>query len=96
MSQRMGGNANDELVWTIFNALADSGLAAGGDPVACVAIVGALIHTRESLFFAKAANEIEDNATFTRPEALVSHDRFLNSDGLAGLAGVKGQPSEVA
>lgn len=96
MSQRMGSNENDKLVWTIFNALADSGLAAGGDPAACVAIVGALIHARESLFFAKAANEIEDNATFTRPEARVSHDRFLNSDNIAGLADVKGQPSEVA
>jgi hypothetical protein len=96
MSQRMGGNANDELVWTLFNALADSGLAAGGDPAACVAIVGALIHTRESLFFAKAAYDIKDDATFTRPEALVSHNRFLNSDDIAGLASVEGQPSEVA
>lgn len=96
MSQRMGGNANDELVWTIFQALADSGLAAGGDPATCVAIVGALIHTRESLFFAKAANEIKDDSTFTRPKAFVSHNRFLNGDGVAGLADVEGQPSEVA
>ena len=84
MSKPMGGDANDELVWTIFNTLADSGLAAGGDPAACVAIVGALIHTRQSLFFAKAANQIEDHSTFTRPEALVSHHSFFNGGDLPG------------
>jgi len=96
MSQRMGGDANDELVWTIFNTLADAGIAASGDPATCTAIVGALIHSRESLFFAKAAHNIKDDATFTRPEAFVSHNRFLNSDDIAGLASVEGNPSEVA
>jgi hypothetical protein len=96
MSEDMGGDANNELVWTIFNALADAGLAAHGDPETCTTIVSALVHSRESLFFAKAANEIEHNSTFTRPEALVSHDRFLNGGDLGGLAGGQGQPSQVA
>ena len=93
MSERMAGDANDELVWTIFSTLADSGLAANGDPATCTAIVGALIHARESLWFAKAANQIEHDPTFTRPEALISRDRFLDR---GNLADVEGQPSEVA
>lgn len=84
MSKPMGGDANDELVWTIFNALADSGLAAGGDPSACVAIVGALIHTRQSMLFAKAANQIEDDPTFTRAKSFISHDSLFDGGHLPG------------
>ena len=84
MSEDMGGDANNELVWATFNALADSGLAAGGDPAACVAIVGALIHTRQSMLFAKAADQIEDDPTFTRAKSLVSHDSFFDGGHLPG------------
>jgi hypothetical protein len=96
MSKPMGGDANNELIWRVFNTLADSGLAANGDPAQCAVIVQALIASRESLFFAKAAHHIDNDSTFTRPESLVSHNRFLNSGDFDGLTGGQGQPSEVA
>ena len=80
----MASEANNELIWRVFNTLADSGLAANGDPAECVAIVGALIHTRQSMLFAKAANEIEDDPTFTRAKSLVSHDGFFDGGHLPG------------
>ena len=96
MSKDMASEANNELIWRVFNTLADSGLAANGDPAECAVIVEALIASRDSLFFAQAAHHIDNDSTFTRPKSLVSHDRFLDGGDLGGLAGGQGQPSEVA
>jgi len=81
-SERMGGDTNDELMWKIFQSLADAGVAAAGDPVACTAIVGALISTRASLFFAKAANQIDDDPSFRRPKSLVGQNGLLDGGHL--------------
>ena len=96
MSKDMASEANNELIWRVFNTLADSGLAANGDPAECAVIVEALIASRDSLFFAQAAHHIDNDSTFTRPKSLVSHDRFLDGGDLGGFASIERQPSEVA
>ena len=80
----MGGDANDELMWEIFQCLADAGVAADGDPVACMAIVRALVSTRESLFFAKAAKQVDKDPTFRRPKSLVGQHGFFDGGHLPG------------